>query len=230
MSIEHINIIVLAVGSEGEKSRKLAESYGLEYFEYKNLPIDEKFDAGIFESQKYNPDYVTLVGHDDMITGSYFDRAISYLSNGADCIGLLDCYIVDYERHRMHHWSGYPDYSIGWFRKGNQTRHGEAIAAGKVFGKNILHKMQWTPFDSNKSFAEDISDDERSVDKLNSYNALVKNIRMADCNCDYWNVKEGTVLNPIKVFYDVYPETLKDVTYFNQEFWPYFDYLKYIES
>jgi len=188
---------LVVVGSEGEKSRQLAN--GL-YLEAPNYPLDAKYDSGIQHCKLYNPDAVALVGSDDFITGDYFEWAMSQISLGFDMVGLLDFYLADLTGNKIFYWGGYTG-----------ERSGDAIGAGRVYSKSILDRLDWKPFGGPKGCYDHIfKDDERSEDMIRVAGGKIKSINMANIGCRYWAVKTGNEINPIEAFHKAY--NLVDIT------------------
>ena len=112
--------IIVVVGSEGIKSKKLAR--GIEYLETDNNPLDKKYDKGFQYCRQFNPDAVTLIGSDDFITQNYFEWSLDEIEHGADYAGLLDFYLTDIKSNQIHYWKGY-----------GGERGGDTVGAGRVF-------------------------------------------------------------------------------------------------
>ena len=62
-----LNLELVAVGSEGDKSKNICEESGFNYFEYENQPMSEKWNFGLQMTKKFNPDAVIIIGSDDLI-------------------------------------------------------------------------------------------------------------------------------------------------------------------
>lgn len=217
-------IDLLAVGSEGEASRRLASSQGLDYVECNNQPLDAKYDFGFVQARRFDPDAVCLVGSNDVITAPYFTWAMERIGSGsADCTGLLDCYLVDLPGHRAVYWPGYPEESVGHYPSGQRSRHGESIAAGRMFGRAILDRLAWRPFRSEARVPGGVfNDDETNIDLLNEHGAKIHNWTMRDAGCTYWNIKTDCDLNPLSAFEQAYGDDLVDVTDQLHDFWAHF--------
>ena len=80
MDLSPVHSVRLAVGSEGDVSRSLAEEAGWEYLEHDNLPLSDKWNAGM-AALKGRVDAVLIVGSDD-IAGFWLDRAKGATMNG----------------------------------------------------------------------------------------------------------------------------------------------------
>ena len=119
----------LAVGSEGEESRALAEGCGWEYMEHPNHPLSDKWNAGM-EALKGRVDAVMIVGSDDIVT----ERAIRMLTrsveDGCDAVGLKDLYYYDTRDGKAYY--------------GERNNPG----AGMTVAASALDRVGWKPWDS----------------------------------------------------------------------------------
>ena len=61
------DIVVCVVGSEGDKSRKMVESYGFQYTEAPNKPLWVKWNQAAILASQTDADYYLLMGSDDII-------------------------------------------------------------------------------------------------------------------------------------------------------------------
>ena len=66
------NFDVIVVGSEGEKSKAIADTYKFEYVEAKNNPLSDKMNKGIQACKDY--DGVIVIGSDNFVTPSIFKQ------------------------------------------------------------------------------------------------------------------------------------------------------------
>jgi len=197
---------VLAVGSEGDVSARLAADAGCEYFDTSNELLDRKYDRGLRHAGRFNPDAVALVGSDDFLSADYFDWALRQLAGGADLVGVLDFHMVDVARRRVLHWPGYAG-----------PRAGEPIGAGRVFSQRILDRVAWHPHRGRDGHAGYVRDDERCLERIRAAGGRIRVARVADVGCRYWAVKTGEEMNPVSAFENAW--TVQDVT---RTAWPRF--------
>ena len=61
-------ISVIAVGSEGNQSKSMAERHGFDYIEYPNNPLGKKWNAVWQEAIKKDPDVIVSIGSDTLIS------------------------------------------------------------------------------------------------------------------------------------------------------------------
>jgi hypothetical protein len=225
-------IELLAVGSERETSRKLAGSEGLDYLECENLPLDVKYERGFQAVAEFDPDAVCLVGSNDMISFRYFTAAFAAINGGtADNAGLLDCFLVDQNQKRILYWGGYTDKNLGLYQNGPGSRKGESIASGRMFGRELLKKMNHRPFEAESSPPQAVfNDDERNLDCMHKHGARIQNWMMKDLGCTFWNIKTDFDLNPINAFESNAQHSIQDVTNSQQEFWRFFSELEQLQD
>ena len=74
LKAEKYNLDVYTAGSEGENSRKLAESFGFKYIETLNNPVSSKLNTLIQETKSGGYDGVLLLGSDNFITEELLDK------------------------------------------------------------------------------------------------------------------------------------------------------------
>lgn len=91
LDIDDLEFVLVAVGSEGEASRTLAESSGWEYVEAPNDPLSDKWNAGIGQLRG-RVDAVLIVGSDDILVAPAIRYLVAEMANGADAVNLDDLY------------------------------------------------------------------------------------------------------------------------------------------
>mgnify|MGYP002622839907 FL=1 len=187
LQVPGVELCVVAVGSEGRRSRLLAR--GLEYVETENRPLDRKFDVGFEYCRSFEPDAVCLIGSDDFVTEPYFSWAMRRIRSDVDLAGLLDLYLVALPQQRVFYWSGYEG-----------ARAGESIGSARVYSKRILDEVDWRPYTGFGECSDFVRDDQRAHSRICRCGGLVENICMANLGCQFWAVKTGAEWNPIVAF------------------------------
>lgn len=182
-----IDLEIVVVGSEGDVSRRIAR--GLNYLEVENEPLDAKYDAGIEFCRRFDPDAVCLVGSDDFITEPYFSWGMEQLHTKYDMVGLLDFYLVDIPTSRVFYWGGY-----------HGSRAGETIAAGRMYSRRLLDRLDWKPYLGPEGHVGCQRDDERALAHVLDVKGAIRAINMAHIGCQYWAVKTGNEFNPTTSF------------------------------
>lgn len=136
------DIITLSVGSEGAQSRQLCQEAGINYLEFPNKPLGAKFNAGMSVMKSFNPDYVMIMGSDDVLSTATFQKIWDYCEKGCDKVGFTDLYFFDLYEQSLVYWPGYGHKGT----KADSSRKGEAIGLGRTLSYSILNKMNWHPW------------------------------------------------------------------------------------
>ena len=117
------NLELICVGSEGEKSKQLAE--GWHYIEYKNFPVSEKHNQALKKAKELKVDGVILIGSDDLMSKEVFDFYQTLKPNENVVHGFKDINFFDCKSGKLYYYGGY---------KNPQT-----IGAGRFFSKFIIY-------------------------------------------------------------------------------------------
>lgn len=125
---KQIGIDVIVVGSEGDTSKKLAESFGFIYIELPNEPLGTKMNATITEAMLRDYSHVICVGSDDLLSKELIDYYISLMQSGFDFIGLLDFYFYELESGKASYWGGYRE----------PIRRNHTVGAGRVLSRRLI--------------------------------------------------------------------------------------------
>lgn len=131
-----IDLHLLAVGSEGEKSRQLCESCGFDYLEYPNSPLSLKWEYGLNQCANYDLDAVIIVGSDDLISQNLIEFYDCKLREGLVCMGLKTAYFFDTVSKQLFLWKGYD-------RLKNVKRFGETVGLGRCLSRILLDKLNF---------------------------------------------------------------------------------------
>jgi len=137
---EHIDLRLLAVGSEGEVSRAPAERHGWQYVEHANRPLGAKHNALLdVVRDSGEADAVLIIGSDDFLAADYVLRCASDIASGAAVVGLADLAFLDAARGRAVRWPGY----VGTLREG------EPVGAGRCISRRALEAVNWRLWDDH---------------------------------------------------------------------------------
>lgn len=131
-----VDLIKLAVGSEGNASRSLCESTGWLYLEYDNRPLSNKWQAGLNMLKPLEPDFIITIGSDDIITPDYL-RKITNRCPADGCTGIYDFWFLDIASRRMGYWSERKrstPFGGGYIR---------TLGAGRCYSKKLLEDLDW---------------------------------------------------------------------------------------
>lgn len=142
-----IHLELLAVGSEGDASRKLCEQCGFDYLEYPNQPLSSKWEYGLNQCANYDPDGVIIVGSDDIVSQNLIEFYDRQLKDNLVFCGLQDAYFFDVNNQNLVWWTGYSG-------KKDPARVGETIGMGRCLSRTVLDKLEfsiWKGLDINSS-------------------------------------------------------------------------------
>lgn len=139
---DQIELILFAVGSEGRNSRQLCERYGFYYVEHENLPLSDKWEFGLKNTQAFNPDAVITVGSDDLLSVSLFQHYAKLLNQGYLFCGLSDGYFLDLANAgEMLYWKGYGGLNS---ERGMPWRLNETLGMGRMYSRLLLEKIDYS--------------------------------------------------------------------------------------
>jgi|TARA_B100000315_G_scaffold141551_1_gene130581 hypothetical protein len=229
-----INLELIAVGSEGDASRRLCESRGFFYVEYENVPLNRKYNAACRTAKQFDPDAVFRIDSDDWITGDIFDRYLEILKNGVDAVGLLDIYFLDLSDFKLGKWDGYGffnnkvDRYEAWRRKLKGRTHGVA----RCFSRRLMEKINWELWDEELELNSGL---DRNCDKrLKRHGFKIKGFKMKELNIFAVDIKGGgtnisentfgklkleMIKNPDQLLYSFFSETeINDLKQLNNIF------------
>lgn len=145
------NVIIdlVAVGSEGDQSKRLVENYGFEYLEYPNKPVSKKWEHGINSVKSLEFDGLIIMGSDDLIDGRAIRRYIKALDDGFLFFGFQDVYFYEADTKELIYWPGYS-------HKSNPMPHRtlESIGLGRMLSRELLELLNfsiWGSLEANSS-------------------------------------------------------------------------------
>jgi hypothetical protein len=139
---DQIDLVMVAVGSEGVASRRLCEARGFHYHEFPNQPLSAKWDHGLKCCRKYQPDGVVIVGSDDLLSDALFRSYADLLDQGTLCCGIIDGVFFDLQNPSGSiHWQGYGGRTN---ERGMPWRLNEAIGMGRLFARPLLEYLDYS--------------------------------------------------------------------------------------
>lgn len=134
-----LGIDVIVAGSEGETSRKQAESFGFIYLEQPNQTLAAKMNATTIEAMKRGYTHVICVGSDDLLSKELIDEYLRLIREGYHFIGITDFYFYDTQTGKASYWGGYAD-----------NRKGISCGAGRVISSLLLNQWDCRPWSGTK--------------------------------------------------------------------------------
>lgn len=137
---------VILVGHENGV-KDIAKEFDVDFFNYPNVALGEKWNAGFKHARTLKPEAVLFVGSSDWVEDNWVERSLIQLQQ-YEMVGTLGCYLLDVKipgGRRLVHWPGY----------GKGERKEEPIGIGRMISARILDKFNWEPFDSTKNHSMD---------------------------------------------------------------------------
>lgn len=115
---------VIVVGSEGEKSRRLAK--GFHYVEVPNSPLSYKNNYMVWKAKELNVDGVILIGSDDLLSDNLLKFYMKQ-PNKRTFLGMPSAYFYSIDKDELirYHSSS------------------QSIGAGRYFSRYVLEKVGW---------------------------------------------------------------------------------------
>jgi hypothetical protein len=136
---------VICVG-DGLEEKQLCESLGAVWVDHVNKPLGAKWNAGFMKAKEFKPDGCLYVGSSDWVCNDWVTLMKPHL-NQYHFVGIPGMYLLDIqEQIRLCKWNGY----IG-------VRSNESIGIGRMLSRELLDKINWTPFDPLKDSSLDRS-------------------------------------------------------------------------
>lgn len=137
---QNLGLDVLAIGSEGDISKKVCDNLGCAYVEHPNEPFGSKLNRRIDYFLEHN-DYthILLVGSDDFVDQVVLNTILENIPN-YDIISWSDLYYLDDETGEILYSEGY---------KNHPTRKGEPIAPGRCISKKVIRELRGQLWDQH---------------------------------------------------------------------------------
>lgn len=169
---------IVVAGSEGDKSKALAE--GFDYIEVENFPLSQKNNAMMRRSKVHKPKAVVLLGSDDFISESliqYYYKLIK--QKETKIVGFYDLYFYDVSKKLLSH-----------FDCGKNS-----YGAGRFFPRSVLNKITWTGW---------VGSYDRGLDRNNarnmiSYGIEFKTVRLSETGGTLMDVKHDFNITDKKI-------------------------------
>lgn len=116
---------IYAVGSEGTKSRNIAEKNGVNYMEFPNNPVSDKHNAlaGLLKNVDF--DYAVLIGSDNFVSANFSENLEEYLSQERPDFTQFDSIYFHNQKSRKTTYLKCP------------------TGVGRCFSKDLLEKMNY---------------------------------------------------------------------------------------
>tara|TARA_Y100000593_G_C4321206_1_gene343895 strand:- start:850 stop:1704 length:855 start_codon:yes stop_codon:yes gene_type:complete len=131
-----IELNLIAVGSEGPITRKMAKDCGWDYIQMPNSPLSTKWNAGIKTLKRYNASATVILGSDDFISDSLLHAYKGLIKDDYVLVGVKDMYMYDVKTNRLGRWKGY-------MPGVDSKRVGETIGMARCIGKKVMEMIDY---------------------------------------------------------------------------------------
>lgn len=152
-----VELILIAVGSEGIISRALAEKNGFHYYEYPNKYVSRKYNETFRKAKNFGVDAVIKVDSDSIISKNIILYYLNCINRNIDYTGITDIYFAfnDYYCY----WEGY----VG-------KRKGETTGVGRYMSKRLLDLLDWNVINKDTNLVCDYI----MTQNINRFNLKIK--------------------------------------------------------
>ena len=176
---------LICVGSEGEKSKQLAE--GWHYVEYKNYPVSEKHNQALKKAKELKVDGVILIGSDDLMSKEVFEFYQTLTPTENVVHGFSDIHFFDTEKGNLYYYQ--PNKIL------------QSIGTGRFFSKKILNKCNWELWDNDLNRRLDTN----CTNKLKNLCIFEQILKLSDINGFVVDVKHSENITSMEVFNGLKP-------------------------
>lgn len=149
---------IIAVGS-CNTDKQTANKAIVDYTEYKNFPVSEKWQHGIYCAQQYDPDAIMICGSDAWLSTNWCMLGKEYVKDGYDIVGKKDfytCYLA-------------PNSKLSIIGRTYRTRK-DPVGSGRLISRNILDKLNWQLYPTGLNSCMDGESYKRMINE----NAILK--------------------------------------------------------
>lgn len=124
----------LLVGSTREE-KAFAQEMDCFYIHQENIPLCKKFQKGVYEARKFNPDVIMVLDSDTWISDNYCEVALRNLQERQiDGTGMSHFYVLDLDR-----W-------VVIQQIYQESKVYEPTGTGRMFLARSLNKLDWRLF------------------------------------------------------------------------------------
>lgn len=203
LELNGIELVLHAVGSEGNESRKIAEDAGWNYTEHPNQPFTDKWNCATEFFKDKDVDACVMIGSNDLVNDAYFYVLKDVLSDGIDSIRLGGLVMLETKTGRSVYF-------------GSDTCGREImIGSGKAWNREILEKVKYKLFVPGLHRSSDLATETLTYPYQKRYVITGNPFNFGVCHID---IKSPTNLHS----FDLISESLKTVPFDIEEIKKYY--------
>ena len=156
---------IYSVGSEGVKSKELADKYGVHYIDFENNPVSNKNNALLESLKGVNYDYAILIGSDNFVNNNFVKNYTTYLEEKKPLVSQLD--------------------SVYFYNQNTKTKsiYKGFTGVGRAFSRELIERMNYKLWEEGKNSGLDTSTknilDYNDIE-IDTIDSLEHNIRVLD--------------------------------------------------
>jgi len=130
-----INEIVVVGDSSIEQM--VAQKTGCKYVSHANMPLSDKWQAGVDYAKNLSADAIMICGSDSWYTNNWIKRCAKSINQGFDLVGTVF----------FHTCKAYPNQKLRIIQRRYVGRRAqEPVGGGRVISARILNKFNWKLF------------------------------------------------------------------------------------
>ena len=152
----HKTDILCVVSNEADET--FCQSMGVKTVFVENRPLGRKFQMGLEFCKIFYPDKVLLLGSDDFLMEDYVEKMVNY---EGDLIGRNQWYLYGTAEKTLY-----------------STTYERTIGAGRIFGYEILNKLNWKLFPTNRNQTLDLHSARNIINAKGKIN-VIKDVKTA---------------------------------------------------
>lgn len=130
---------IYSVGSEGAKSKELADKYSVNYIEFENYPVSNKNNALLKSLKGVNYDYAILIGSDNFVNANFVKNYTTYLEENKPLVTQLNSVYFYNQKTK------------------NKTLYKGLTGVGRAFSRKLIERINYKLWEDGKNSGLDTS-------------------------------------------------------------------------
>lgn len=213
--IKQQNRPVYVAGSEGEKSRLLAEKYGMIYLECENYPVSNKHNELISMLKDVDYDYAVILGSDNFVSSNFTEKIEAVLEeNKPDFLQLRGLYFYNQRTKKTTYFSGFTGVGRCYSKKALESVNYKLWSSGlnKGLDGSSFHRLKAKGFEP---FEVDVLElgvevvDVKYAENITSHIVTLKGKPVKGLSIDLSEINKLTGYNNKKIHSSIYLNSQK---------------------
>jgi len=141
--------------------RDIAKKTDCKYVSHSNMPLSDKWQAGVDFARELNPDSIVICGSDSWYTNNWIKRCAKHITEGYDLVGTIF----------FNTCKAYPNEKLRIIQRRYVGKRAlEPVGSGRAISARILDKFNWKLFPVGLKSGLD----KPSYDKIVEYGGKIK--------------------------------------------------------